>query len=151
MDKIIKKVQQDYIAAKLRGDIGPRSPHWSRDGDDYLLTTDGIALYRIPSEKLHVKLLETDQSSVLERVAKNETGYLPAEYRGVRDGGLAVFKAGGLVVVADAKKAKIFTDIKGGTCKIQSEKTAIKFYDAEGQFVGLLLPVRQKLGQDYDL
>ena len=152
MDKIIKKVQQDYIAAKLRDDeLELRNIRWDMHEGDYLITLDAVSCYRIPCEKLHIKLPEAAHSSVLGNLVKNDEGYRPAKYVGVLDGGLALFKADDLSVIASAKKAKIFTDIKGGTCRIRSEKTAIKFYDADEKFVGVLLPIRQQPGKTYEL
>lgn len=147
MIKIIKKVQQEYIATKLRGD----KVYWCKVEGGILLALNDYAFYHIPAELLHVKLDEAEHSTVLKKIGETDDSYLPAEYRGTSKDGWDVFKAGDLIVIADHKKAKIFTDVKDVTFKIKDKNMIIKCYSAGGQPLGGVMPLRQEPGRNYDI
>ena len=147
MIKLIKKVQQNYIDAKLRED----KVSWCKVEGGVLLTLNGYALYHIPAELLHVKLDEAEHSTALKKIVEADDSYLPAEYRGTTKDGWDVFKAGDLIVIADHKKAKIFTDVKDATFKIKAKNMLIRCYSAGGQPLGGIMPLRQEPGRNYDI
>ena len=147
MDKIIKKVQQDYIAAKLKDDRAA----WCKTENGIMLTFDGASLYVIPNQQLHIALQPSGEVPKIKTIIEKDDGYRPGEYKGNTCDGFAVFRADDMTVIADPKRVKPFLNVKGVQIKIQSPITAIKFYSANDEFIGAVWPQRQKHGRSYEL
>lgn len=140
MIKLIKKTQQDYIAAKLQG----QNAHWCEFGEGVLLALTSTSLCYIPNDLLHVKLDEAENVPGLEHFGREGDGNLPAEYKGTNADGLVIFAAGEKEVFAQQKLAKPFLAVKDVMIKIKDGKSPIRFYTAGGSFLGLVMPMRKK-------
>ena len=146
----IKKVQQDYIAAKLKD----QKTYWF-DGesnpdtnDQYvMIALDQYSLYIIPSALLYIKLADGDRAPGLSHVAKCD-GYQPAKFNGTTPEGLQLFEVDGTNILADPKRTKPFLAVKGVRVMGKGALNAIQFYTENGKFLGCVMPIRPKSSQE---
>lgn len=138
MFRLIKKVQQDYIAAKLQD----KRTHWCEFREGVLLTTTGHTLLYIPDTLLYVKLDASENATYLKSFGDEKDGDLPAEYKGLTAEGLAIFAAGGKEALTQEKLVKPFLAVKGVQIKVKDEKSPVRFYTADDMFLGLVMPMR---------
>lgn len=138
MLKLYKKIQQDYIAAKLN----EKEALWDEVRGGIVLTLDRSSLYRIPAAALHIKLDKDDMSPNLHRFmdgGKFGTDHQPAEFVMITRNGLHIYRTEAGALGLDPKLIKPFDAVKGVQARGSEKGYHVRFYTADGIFLGLAM------------
>lgn len=138
MLKFYKKIQQDYIAAKLN----KKEALWDEVEDGIVLALDRSSLYHIPVAALHIKLDEDDMSPNLHRFmdgGKFGTDHQPAEFLAITRNGLHVYRTKAGYLGLDPKLIKPFLAVKGVKTRGSEKGHHVRFYTADGIFLGIAM------------